>query len=208
MSTRGRFLTIEGVDGAGKSTQVPRVEEHLRRVGMRTLVTREPGGTQLGEALRELLLDPRSAGMAPVAELLIMFAARAEHLDKVIAPALADGVWVLCERFTDATFAYQGGGRDIDPVRIEALEESVQGELRPDLVLVLDVPIAIGLQRMAQRRAADRFERENIEFFRRVQAIYLERAHACPARYAVIDADADEETVARRLIREISERLT
>ena len=208
MTTRGRFLTIEGVDGAGKSTQVPRLEEHLRRTGIRTLVTREPGGTPLGESLRELLLDPRFAGMAPVAELLIMFAARAEHLDKVILPALAEGVWVLCERFTDATFAYQGGGRDIDPARIAALEESVQADVRPDLVLVLDIPVDVGLGRMAQRHAEDRFESEGIEFFRRVRSIYLERARAHPARYAIIDAGADEETVAGHLVREISERLT
>ena len=208
MTTRGRFLTVEGVDGAGKSTQMPRIEAHLRRAGIRTLVTREPGGTPLGESLRELLLDPRFAGMAPVAELLIMFAARAEHLDKVIVPALAKGVWVLCERFTDATFAYQGGGRDVDPVRIAALEDSVQGSVRPDLVLVLDVPVDVGVRRIAQRHAEDRFESEGIEFFRRVREIYLERARESPARYAVIDASADEETVAERIMRAISERLT
>ena len=208
MPARGRFLTIEGVDGAGKSTQVPRIDGHLRRRGVMTLVTREPGGTPLGESLRELLLDPRFTGMAPTAELLIMFAARAEHLDKVIAPALANGVWVLCERFTDATFAYQGGGRDVDPARIASLEETVQGEIRPDLVLVLDVPAEAGLERMAQRQAVDRFERENVEFFRRVREVYLERVRAEPDRYAVIDARADPETVTRRLIRTISERLT
>ena len=208
MSTRGRFLTIEGVDGAGKSTQVPRIEDYLRRRGVRTLVTREPGGTPLGESLRSVLLDVRHSGMSPAAELLIMFAARAEHLDKVISPALADGGWVLCERFTDATYAYQGGGRSIDPARIAALEGTVQGDLRPDLVLVLDVPVEVGLDRTAQRGAGDRFEHERVEFHRRVRAVYLERARALPDRYAVIDARADEETVAGRLIREISDRLT
>ena len=207
MSAPGRFLTIEGVDGAGKSSQLPMLDRHLRQSGTRTLVTREPGGTPLGESLREALLDPRFTGMAPVAELLIMFAARAEHLEKVIAPALADGVWVLCERFTDATFAYQGGGRMVDPARIAALEQTVQGELRPDLVLVLDLPVEVGLERMARRRAMDRFEREDVEFFRRVREVYLERARIQPARYAVIDASADRETVARRLIGAISERL-
>ena len=207
MSAPGRFLTIEGVDGAGKSSQLPMLDRHLRQSGTRTLVTREPGGTPLGESLREALLDPRFTGMAPVAELLIMFAARAEHLEKVIAPALADGVWVLCERFTDATFAYQGGGRMVDPARIAALEQAVQGELRPDLVLVLDLPVEVGLERIAWRRAVDRFEREDIEFFRRIREVYLERARMQPARYAVIEASADRETVAGRLIETISERL-
>ena len=178
-SARGRFLSIEGVDGAGKSTQLPAIANWLHASGMRTLVTREPGGTPLGEALREVLLDPQFTGMSPVAELLVMFAARAEHLARVIVPAIEDGVWVLCERFTDATFAYQGGGRDVARERIEALEETVQGAIRPDLVLVLDLPVEIGLRRAARRRlvgamagvadgSADRFERENVAFFRRL----------------------------------------
>ena len=205
-SAPGRFLAIEGVDGAGKSTQVPRVDEWLRRNGVKTLVTREPGGTPLGESLRALLLDPRFTGMSTSAELLVMFAARAEHLEKRIVPALADGVWVLCERFTDATFAYQGGGRDVDPKRIAALEETVQGDVRPDLVLVLDVPVEVGLGRSVRRGAADRFERESIEFFRRVREVYLARAAQHPERYAVIDARAGEETVTRRIVEAISER--
>ena len=203
---RGRFLTIEGVDGAGKSTQLPRIERWLRERGIETFVTREPGGTPFGESLRALLLDPRFTGMSPMAELLVMFAARAEHLQKRIVPALAGGVWVLCERFTDATFAYQGGGRDIDPGRIGALEEAVQGDMRPDLVVVLDLPIEVGLARSAKRSAADRFEREDVEFFRRVQEVYLERARKHPERYAVIDARADEKTVTEHLVRAISER--
>jgi len=202
---RGRFLTIEGVDGAGKSTQLPRIESWLRGRGIETLVTREPGGTPFGESLRALLLDSRFTGMSPMAELLVMFAARAEHLEKRIVPALANGVWVLCERFTDATFAYQGGGRDIDAGRIGALEEAIQGDMRPDLVLVLDLPIEIGLTRSAKRGAADRFEREDVEFFRRVREVYLARARKHPERYAVIDARADEQTVTERLIRAISE---
>ena len=205
-TTPGRFLAIEGVDGAGKSTQVPRVDAWLRRRGVETLVTREPGGTPLGESLRALLLDPRFTGMSTSAELLVMFAARAEHLEKRIVPALAAGVWVLCERFTDATFAYQGGGRDVDPERIAALEETVQGDVRPDLVLVLDVPVEVGLERGVRRGAADRFERESIEFFRRVREVYLARAAPHPARYAIVDAGADEETVTRRMVEAISER--
>ena len=205
-TTRGRFLTVEGVDGAGKSTQLPKIEDWLRRTGVRTLATREPGGTPLGESLRTLLLDPRFTGMSPAAELLVMFAARAEHLEKRIVPALADGVWVLCERFTDATFAYQGGGRDVDSKRIAALEATVQGDVRPDLVIVLDLPIEVGLERSARRGAGDRFERESVEFFRRVREVYLGRAREHPERYAVINAHADEETVTRHMAREISER--
>ena len=219
---RGRFLSIEGVDGAGKSTQLPGIESWLRRRGTRTLTTREPGGTPLGESLRAVLLDPRFTGMSPVAELLVMFAARAEHLAKVIAPALDEGVWVLCERFTDATFAYQGGGRGVDPATIEALEEAVQGDIRPDLVLVLDLPVEAGLARAERRRrsavfaegaagsrsdAADRFEREDAAFFRRARETYLERAREHPERYAVIDASTDESTVTEHMIRAIEERL-
>lgn len=222
---RGRFVSIEGVDGAGKSTQLPKLESWLRGTGVRTLTTREPGGTPLGESLREVLLDPRFTGMSPVAELLVMFAARAEHLAKVIAPAIEDGVWVLCERFTDATFAYQGGGRDVDPARIEALEEAVQGDVRPDLVLVLDLPVELGLARAERRRqgatisahgrfearidddSADRFEREDVEFFQRVRETYLGRARKQPERYAVIDASTEVTAVTERMIREISERM-
>ncbi|MCY4286440.1 MAG: dTMP kinase [Thiotrichales bacterium] len=218
---RGRFLSIEGVDGAGKSTQLPRIERWLQSVGTRTLATREPGGTPLGESLRTMLLDPRFTGMSPMAELLAVFAARAEHLAKVIAPAIEDGVWVLCERFTDATFAYQGGGRDVDRTTIAALQDIVQSDIRPDLVLVLDLPPAVGLARAERRRhgavsvqgtaagsgAADRFEREDAAFFRRVREIYLERARENPERYAVIDASNDGATVTEHLIRAIEERL-
>lgn len=206
-STLGRFLVVEGIDGSGKSTQLPRIGDWLRRNGVETLVTREPGGTPLGESLRALLLDVRFAGMSSWAELLVMFAARAEHIEKRIAPALADGVWVLCQRFTDATFAYQGGGRDIDPARIAALEVAVQGDVRPDLVIVLDVPVEVGLRRAAGRGAADRFEDENVEFFRRVREVYLDRARENPERYAVVDACADENAVTERVIRVISERM-
>lgn len=204
---RGRFLTLEGVDGAGKSTQLPRIEDWLRRRGVETLVTREPGGTPLGERLRALLLDPQFAGMSPVAELLVLFAARAEHLHARIAPAIADGVWVLCERFTDATFAYQGGGRNIDPATIAALEDAVQGEIRPDLVIVFDLPVEVALRRAAERAgAADRFEHEDAGFFRRVRDGYLGRAREHPERYAIVDASVDERTVTEHAVREIAAR--
>ena len=233
-SGRGRFLVFEGIEGAGKSTQLPLVERRLRDAGVKTLATREPGGTPLGESLRAVLLDPRFTGMSPAAELLVMFAARAEHLAKVIEPALAAGTWVLCDRFTDATFAYQGGGRGVDAARIAVLEETVQGGARPDLALVLDVPVEVGLARAGRRRAgqrragqrgqmtmgfpsapvgagtahggADRFEREDVEFFRRVREVYLERARMHPERYAVIDASAGEEATTGRVLAAISER--
>ena len=223
-SGRGRFLVFEGIEGAGKSTQLPLVERRLGDAGVRTLATREPGGTPLGESLRAVLLDPRFTGMSPAAELLVMFAARAEHLAKVIEPALAAGTWVLCDRFTDATFAYQGGGRGVDAARIAALEETAQSGLWPDLVLVLDVPVEVGLARAGRRRQmsmgfpaapaeaglargiTDRFEREDVDFFRRVREVYLERARARPERYAIIDASADEDTTAERVLTAISER--
>ena len=223
-SGRGRFLVFEGIEGAGKSTQLPLVERRLGDAGVKTLATREPGGTPLGESLRAVLLDPRFTGMSPAAELLVMFAARAEHLAKVIEPALAAGTWVLCDRFTDATFAYQGGGRGVDATQIAALEETAQGGLRPDLVLVLDVPVEVGLARAGRRRQmtmgfpaapaeaglargmTDRFEREDADFFRRVREVYLERARARPEHYAIIDASADEDTTAERVLTTISER--
>ena len=206
-SRRGRFLTFEGIDGAGKTTQLSKARDWLAdRTEEKVLVTREPGGTALGESLRAVLLDPRFTGMSSMAELLVVFAARAEHLANVIEPALAEGAWVLCDRFTDATFAYQGGGRCADRAKIAALEEMVQGDLRPDLVFVFDVPVEVGLERAGRRGAADRFERENVEFFQRVREIYLKRARAHPERYAIIDASMDEETTAGRVADEISGR--
>ena len=214
---------VRGHRGRGQVTQLPLVERRLGDAGVRTFTTREPGGSPLGESLRAVLLDPRFTGMSPAAELLVMFAARAEHLAKVIEPALAAGTWVLCDRFTDATFAYQGGGRGVDAARIAVLEETAQGGLRPDLVLVLDVPVEVGLARAGRRRqmsmsfpapaetglargVTDRFEREDADFFRRVREVYLERARARPERYAIIDASADEDTTAERVLTAISER--
>lgn len=186
----GRFITVEGIEGAGKSTQLAVIRECLLRAGHAVIMTREPGGTALGEEIRSLLLAHRQEGMALDTETLLMFAARAEHLDRVIRPALAAGQWVLCDRFTDATYAYQGGGRGLSAARIAALEDWVQGALRPDLTLLFDLPVAVGLQRVGQRGAADRFEREALEFFERVRAAYLERAAADPGRYRIVAADA------------------
>jgi dTMP kinase len=188
---KGLFITLEGGEGAGKSTQLAYVQQCLQRAGKRVLMTREPGGTELGEQIRTLLLDHRQTAMDADTELLLMFAARAQHLAERIRPALAAGEWVLCDRFTDATYAYQGGGRGIDTRRIAALEDWVQGELRPDLTLLLDLPVEVGLSRAGQRGDLDRFEREQQDFFQRVRQAYRDRAAAEPRRYRVIDASLD-----------------
>ena len=200
MAERGRFITVEGIEGAGKSTQMDAIGEFLRARGIRTIVTREPGGTPLGETLRGVLLNPENRGMAADTELLLVFAARAEHLEKVIVPALEAGDWVLSDRFTDATFAYQGGGRGIDAARIAALEQWVQGGLRPDLTLLLDLSVKAGLQRIAGRNPPDRFEREDGGFFERIRASYLERAAAEPQRFRRIDASAPLEAVRAQVL--------
>jgi dTMP kinase len=184
----GRFITIEGIEGVGKTTNIEFIDSLLREAGREVVLTREPGGTPIGEDIRELLLGHKHDGMSDDTELLLMFAARAEHLDKVIRPALAEGKDVLCDRFTDATYAYQGGGRGIAVDHIAVLENWVQAELRPDLTLLLDVPVVIGLERAGNRSAPDRFEKEKHDFFERVREMYLQRAKAEPQRYRIIDA--------------------
>jgi dTMP kinase len=183
----GKFITVEGGEGVGKTTNLAFIEGRLRAAGIEVMVTREPGGTALGEDIRGLLLGHRHDGMADDAELLLVFAARAEHLVKVIKPALAAGQWVLCDRFTDATYAYQGGGRRIAAQRIAELEQWTQGDLRPDLTLLLDVPVPQGLQRAGARSAPDRFESEQTAFFERVRTTYLNLAARHPQRYRIID---------------------
>ncbi|VFM95938.1 MAG: dTMP kinase [Candidatus Kentron sp. G] len=192
------FVTIEGIEGGGKSTSLSFVADLLRSAGKPMLVTREPGGTEIGEALRELLLRPGQA-IGPDAELLLMFAARAEHLATVIRPALEAGQWVVCSRFTDTTYAYQGAGRGIPNARIALLEDWVQGTLRPDLTLILDIPVEEGLARVKRRGTTDRFERERMAFFHRVREAYLARANARPHRYRVIDARAPIGTVREQI---------
>jgi dTMP kinase len=192
---RGRFITFEGVEGAGKSTQVVALKEWLTDQGVPVRVTREPGGSPIAERIRAVLLDRDNAGMAGDAELLLMFAARAEHLAKTIRPALEAGAWVLCDRFTDATFAYQGGGRGVPRERIAMLERLVQGHLRPDLTLLLDLPVTIGLARARGRSSPDRFEVETLAFFDAVRAEYLAIAGREPERVRVIDAEAGPATV-------------
>jgi dTMP kinase len=185
---RGRFVTVEGIEGAGKSTHIAYVEGLVRRAGYPVILTREPGGTPIGEVLRGLLLATRAEPMAEETELLLMFAARAEHLAALIRPALEQGRWVLCDRFTDASYAYQGGGRGVPDARIGALEDWVQQGVKPDLTLLLDLPVTEGLARAGSRSAPDRFEREQQAFFERVRTRYRERAAAEPQRFRVIDA--------------------
>lgn len=184
----GLFVTLEGSEGVGKTSNLEFIKRLLDRAGIRYAVTREPGGTLLGEALRDILLGERYKGMADDTELMLMFAARAEHIAQVIRPALLRGEWVLCDRFTDATYAYQGGGRQLDMSRIAGLEQWVQGELRPDLTLLLDAPVAVGRERAGKRSAPDRFEQERDAFFERVRDTYLNRARLEPQRIKVIDA--------------------
>lgn len=186
--SRGRFITVEGTEGVGKTTNLDFIQQLLEQQGIPVVRTREPGGTPLAEDIRALLLTPRNEPVADSAELLLMFAARAQHLQQLILPALEAGQWVLCDRFTDATYAYQGGGRGMDVGRIAQLEQLVQGDLRPDLTLLLDLPVATGLSRARARSTPDRFESERVAFFEAVRAHYLQRAAHEPERFAVIDA--------------------
>ncbi|MDI5936282.1 dTMP kinase [Halomonas kalidii] len=213
MNERGRFITLEGGEGVGKSTNLALVAGWLEARGLEVVRTREPGGTPRAEAIRALLLDPD--GDEPLdtdAELLLVFAARAQHLARVIRPALARGAWVVCDRFTDATFAYQGGGRGIEGSRIAELETFVQRGLEPDLTLLLDMPMAAAQQRLEGRLGReggerDRFERERESFFEAVRRAYLARAAAAPGRVAVIDASADLSSVQAQLVRELEARV-
>jgi dTMP kinase len=204
VTTRGRFISLEGVDGAGKSTHAAWLRDELTTRGHTVVATREPGGTPLGEQLRALLL---AQPMTHDTEALLMFAARREHVAMVIAPALARGDWVLCDRFTDATFAYQGGGHGVARERIAELERFLPAECRPDLTILFDVPVAVSRERLdrshAKGRDLDKFEREEQAFFERVRSVYLERAQLEPARFRVIDAArplADVRTDLTRLL--------
>jgi len=192
-----RFITVEGVEGAGKSTLIDAVRARLEDGGVDVVVTREPGGTLLGEAVREILLDNQQEDMVPEAELLLMFAARVQHVREIITPALAAGRWVVCDRFTDATYAYQGYGRGLSRERIGWLEDWLQGELRPDLTLLLDLPVDTGLARADGRGGPDRFETEQEAFFERVREGYLALAKAQPERFRRIDATQDKAGVRR-----------
>ena len=193
---QGRFITIEGIDGAGKSTQIDVIERTLRDRGIEVIRTREPGGTPLSETIREQLL---SVSMDPSTETLLFFAARAEHLAKVIRPALKRGAWVLSDRFTDATYAYQVGGRGFPAKKVEELEAWTHGDLQPDCTILFDVAPEVAAQRLATARQLDRFEQENLDFFTRVRNAYLSRAQKDPKRFLIVDTDRDRDIISKEL---------
>jgi len=199
MSSRGLFITVEGGEGVGKSTNMAFLEDYLRGQGVDLVVTREPGGTRLGEDIREMLLQVRDEQVCPMTELLLIFAARAQHISERIEPALAAGKWVLCDRVTDATYAYQSGGRGVDVDIVQRLEELVQGSLRPDYTLLLDAPVSTGMARARGRGELDRFEQEALDFFERVRETYLQLAQDSTGRYRIIDASVSLEAVQRQL---------
>ena len=194
METRAQFITLDGIDGSGKTTQLNVIRDWFAARKMPVVFTREPGGTPLGEKLRELLLDPQTR-VSLHTETLLMFAARRQHLEDVVLPALAQGVHVVSDRFTDATFAYQGGGRGLPTAEVEVLENWVQGSLRPDLTILLDVPLEVSVARIEGSRDKDRFEREDSDFFARVRVAYLQRAAQSPQRYEIINSHRDKAKV-------------
>jgi len=198
-ANKGLFITLEGGEGAGKSTNMAFIQQYFEDRQLPWVASREPGGTPFAEEIRELLLQPRSEDVVTDAELLLMFAARAQHIEKVIKPALASGKSVLCDRFTDATYAYQGGGRGVSMERIKVLENFVLQDFRPDLTIYLDVPTEVGMARASARGALDRFEQEQNEFFERVRSVYLARAKQQPNRYCVVDASQSLERVQKDL---------
>ncbi|MEZ5494947.1 MAG: dTMP kinase [Pseudomonadales bacterium] len=201
MKPQGKFITIEGSEGVGKSTNIACVESFLQSQAIPYLKTREPGGTPLAEEIRILLLEPRDEKVCEKTELLLMFAARAQHLQQVILPALQRGEWVICDRFTDATYAYQGGGRKLSLGTIATLETVVQGDLQPDLTLLLDVDVSTGLARLGNRDQIDRFEREQQDFFEAVRAMYHQRVKQFPERFRIIDAGQPLDVVQENIIR-------
>ena len=198
--TRGKFITLEGGEGVGKTTNLVFIKDYLQQHNISVVVTREPGGTVLAEKIRHLLLDKDSEAISEQAELLLIFAARAQHIKHVIEPALAQGDWVLCDRFTDATYAYQGGGRNMRISTIEWLENLVQGNLRPDLTVLLDAPVEIGIERARERGAFDRFESEKIGFFEHVRRAYLLQVELHPERIKLIKANQPLVDVQRAIV--------
>ena len=198
---------MEGIEGVGKSTNIETIKAYLIEQGIDFIVTREPGGTALAEKIRALLLELSDESIAELSELLLVFASRAQHIEKLIKPALESGKWVICDRFTDATFAYQGGGRGLDVAKISELETMVQGQLRPDLTIILDLDPKTGMERAAKRGALDRFEQEELEFFDRVRQTYLNIAEAEPDRCIVIDASQELNEVRSSLLAALKLRL-
>ena len=204
----GKFITVEGIEGAGKTTCMDTIKQLLTKNSIEFIATREPGGTPLAEKIRALLLDVEEDNPAPLTELLLMFASRAQHINKVIRPALSDGIWVLCDRFTDATYAYQGGGRGLKLDLISQLEQIAQDNLRPHLTLILDVSPELGMTRVRKRGEFDRFEREKIEFFNNVRTAYLNLAEKDPNRYIIIDAARQKNIVLCKISEAITERFS
>lgn len=204
---KGYFISLEGGEGAGKSTQNRHIVTWLEEHGLTVIETREPGGTVISEQIRKVLLDTRNAGLNPISELLLMFAARSQLVEEVIRPALAEGKVVVCDRFTDASYAYQGGGRQLGADTVAQVEKLVLGDLRPDLTLLFDIPVEAGMQRVAGRGAVDRFEAESLRFFERVRNVYLARADADPCRFQVIDASVSENQVWEQVRRILQARL-
>lgn len=196
----GKLITLEGGEGVGKSSNLVFIQDYLQKKGIDVTVTREPGGTSIGEKIRELLLDCKNDGqISSDTELLLLFAARAQHMEELILPALRQNRWVLSDRFTDASYAYQGGGRQISVDRIDRLVEWVQGGLVPDFVLLLDTPVEVGLSRAGRRGKKDRFEQETLAFFNRVREVYLQRAYSDPKRYYIIDTEKSFKSVQREI---------
>jgi len=197
---KGLFITLEGIEGAGKSTVVDFIEDFLTKKGHDVIKTREPGGTVIGEQIREILLKNENYTLTYDTELLLVFSARAQHIQEVILPALSSGKIILCDRFTDASYAYQGGGRGIDASRINLLEKWVQGDLRPNLTLLFDLDVSIGMQRTKKRSDADRFEREEINFFEKIRNTYLERAKNEPQRFRIINSASSLKNVKEQIV--------
>ncbi len=189
------FITLEGCEGVGKSTALSFIANYLSKQNIDTVLTREPGGTDIGEGVRNILLTKTLEMMTPETELLLLFAARAQHIAQVVRPALKKGQWVVSDRFTDASFAYQGGGRGVSMTFIQQLADHVQADTKPDLTILLDAPVVVGLSRLQQRGKKDRIEQEDIAFFERVRNAYLQRAQAEPGRFAIVNADQSVDSV-------------
>ena len=207
--SRGLFITIEGIEGVGKSTNIDVIKRYLTDKKVEFVVTREPGGTFLAEKIRELLVNVHvKENLTELSELLLIFASRAQHLETLIKPTLAKGIWVISDRFTDATYAYQGGGRGLDQRKISLLEELIQEDLRPDLTVILDLNPQVGLERVKRRGELDRFENEDINFFNKVRATYLKIAAADPKRCVVLDASLELSEVKSQLLKSLKTRLS
>ena len=205
--TSGKFITVEGIEGVGKSTNISLIAEQIREAGHEVVLTREPGGTRPGERIRRILLDRKEHDITPMTELLLMFAARAQHVEELIKPALQKGSWVVCDRFTDSSYAYQGGGRDLGDETVAELEKTALGDFRPDLVLILDLDVMTGLGRATASKQADRFESEAREFFEKARRAYVRRA-ASHNRYRLIDASGEPGQVQARIRSVVQELLT